>query len=136
MVTDAGGEKMSKSVGNFVNLTDLLEQSRRARLPLARRCSRTTAAPMQVTDATIERAVNTLAGLDAFGRRFAQVTPAPRRRGGDRERSSNSWTTTSTRRRPPRLIFDLVREANKAADAGDDKAAEARGGYRARDAAA
>ena len=117
MVTDAGGEKMSKSVGNFVNLTDLLEQvdGRAYRLLVLQSHYR---GPMQVTDATVERAVSTLSGLDAFGRRFAEISPSkalPEAVGKFVDFMDDDFNT------PPAmaLIFDLVREANKAADADD-----------------
>jgi cysteinyl-tRNA synthetase len=122
MVTAAGGEKMSKSLGNFVNLTDLLEQvdGRAYRLLTLQSHYR---GPMEVTDATMGRAVSTLAGLDAFGRRFGSVTPAAADEAAIAKFVALLDDDFNT---PPAtaLIFDLVREANKAADAGDNVAAE------------
>jgi cysteinyl-tRNA synthetase len=123
MVTDAGGEKMSKSVGNFVNLTDLLEQvdGRAYRLLVLQSHYRS---PMQVTDTTIERAVNTLGGLDAFGRRFAGVVPEAK---NDAVVQQFIELLDDDFKTPPAVasIFELVTEANKAADAGDDDTARA-----------
>jgi cysteinyl-tRNA synthetase len=123
MVTAAGGEEMHKSLGNAMNLTDLLDtvDGRAYRLLVLQSHYR---GPLQVTDATIERAVNTLSGLDAFGRRFADVPPSPalpEAVAKFRELLDDDFNT------PPAtaLIFDLVRDANKAADAGDRSAAHA-----------
>jgi cysteinyl-tRNA synthetase len=121
MVTAAGGEEMHKSLGNFVNLTDLLERvdGRAYRLLVLQSHYRS---PLQVTDDTIERAVSTLDRLDAFARRFASA------KGGtvntpdiDRfiERMDDDLDTPAV----TAAIFDLVREANAAADAGDEPAA-------------
>jgi cysteinyl-tRNA synthetase len=121
MVMADDGQKMSKSLNNFVTLTDLLEQvdGRAYRLLVLQSHYRS---PLQVTDATIERAVTTLARLDAFARRFAAA------RGGvvntpdiDRfiDRMEDDLDT-------PGVIaaaFDLVRAANAAADAGDEPTA-------------
>ncbi len=121
MVVAEGGEKMSKSLNNFVSLTDLLEKvdGRAYRLLVLQSHYR---GPMEVTAATIERSVSTLAGLDAFGRRFADVTAAPadaavvERFVGLLDDDFNTPPATA-------LIFDLVREANKAADKGNVAAA-------------
>ncbi|MEY2426967.1 MAG: cysteinyl-tRNA synthetase [Actinomycetota bacterium] len=123
MVMADDGQKMSKSLNNFVTLTDLLEKvdGRAYRLLVLQSHYRS---PVQVTDDTIERAVNTLTGLDAFGRRFAEVEAAPVDTAAvDRfvalmDDDLNTPSATAA-------IFDLVRDANKAADAGDAAAAEA-----------
>jgi cysteinyl-tRNA synthetase len=122
MVTAEGGEEMHKSLGNFVNLTDLLERvdGRAYRLLVLQSHYRS---PLQVTDDTIERAVSTLERLDAFARRFA---PA---KGGvvnaadiDHfvERMDDDLDTPAV----TAAVFDLVRAANAAADAGDEPTAE------------
>jgi cysteinyl-tRNA synthetase len=121
MVTAAGGEEMHKSLGNFVNLTDLLDRvdGRAYRMLVLQSHYRS---PLQVTDDTIERAVSTLERLDAFGRRFAAA------RGGtvntpdiDRfiERMDDDLDTPAVMA----AVFDLVREANAAADSGDEPTA-------------
>jgi cysteinyl-tRNA synthetase len=123
MVTAAGGEEMHKSLGNFVNLTDLLDKvdGRAYRLLVLQSHYRS---PVEVTDATIERAVNTLEGLDAFGRRFADVPPAPALPDVVEKFVALMDDDFNT---PPAtaLLFDLVRDANKAADARDHEGAHA-----------
>ena len=63
------GEKMSKSVGNFTSLSDLLERSdpRSYRLLVLRSHYRS---PIEVTPETIEDAESGLARLDEMARRF------------------------------------------------------------------
>jgi len=65
-----GDEKMSKSLGNFTSLTDLLAQTdaRAYRLLVIRSHYRS---PIEVTPATIADAERALVRLDAFARRFA-----------------------------------------------------------------
>ena len=64
-----GSEKMSKSLGNFTSLTDLLEKTdaRAYRLLVLRSHYRS---PIEVTPATIADAERALARLDALARRF------------------------------------------------------------------
>ncbi len=70
-----GGEKMSKSLGNITNLTDLLASvdPRAYRLVVLQSHYR---APVEVTGATMDAATATLAGLDAFARRVADLPAA------------------------------------------------------------
>ena len=77
--------------------------------------------PIEVTDASLADAEAALGRLDAFARRVGR---ARRARGRTRPRRASTcsgppWTTTSTPRRSTRLLFDLVRRANAALDAGD-----------------
>jgi cysteinyl-tRNA synthetase len=69
-----GGEKMSKSLGNFTSLTDLLERAdpRAYRLLVLRAHYRS---PIEVTPSTIEQAEQGLARLDDMARRFDVVAP-------------------------------------------------------------
>jgi cysteinyl-tRNA synthetase len=69
------GEKMSKSLGNFTNLLDLIDEAdvRAYRLLVLQAHYRT---PMDVTKDTIAVAEKTLEGLDGFARRFASVVEA------------------------------------------------------------
>ena len=132
------GEKMSKSLGNFTSLTDLLDRSdaRAYRLLVLRSHYRS---PIEVTPETIADAESGLARLDEMARRFAigdllaggpVVDPA---QSGD---PAGSDVDTDTVRRfrdrmdddldtPGALaiVFDLVRQANSAADAGDSTGA-------------
>ena len=70
-----GDEKMSKSLGNFTSLTDLLAQTdgRAYRLLVLRSHYRS---PIDVTPATIADAERALGRLDALARRFALPTLA------------------------------------------------------------
>ena len=117
-----GGEKMSKSLGNFRTLTDMLTvvDPRAYRLVVLQSHYR---APVEVTGATLEQATKTLAGLDAFARRAADLP------GGavadaaalDRFRAAMDDDLDT-----PRVMADLaglVRSANTALDAGDVAAA-------------
>src|SRR5437764_6572616 len=69
------GTKMSKSLGNFVNLTELLERAdgRAYRLLILQSHYRS---PLEVKGHTIRRAENSLDGLDAFARRTADLPAA------------------------------------------------------------
>ena len=66
---EVAGEKMSKSLGNFTSLTDLLERSdpRGYRLLVLRAHYRS---PIEVTGATVADAEQALARLDGLARRF------------------------------------------------------------------
>ncbi len=72
---EVAGEKMSKSLGNFTTLTELLEftDPRAYRLVVLQSHYR---APVEVTARTLEAAAATLAGLDDFARRTAELPPA------------------------------------------------------------
>ncbi|HEX3948110.1 MAG TPA: cysteine--tRNA ligase, partial [Acidimicrobiales bacterium] len=79
-----GGEKMSKSLGNFTSLTDLLDRSdpRAYRLLVLRSHYRS---PIEVTTETVADAEKGLDRLDALARRFSLADPlaaGPGRRGG------------------------------------------------------
>ena len=126
-----GGEKMSKSLGNFTSLADLLERSdaRAYRLLVLRSHYRS---PIEVTPETIAQAEAGLARLDELARRFDLADPLA---DGPAVDPASARTATSTTRRRGRLpgpmdddldtpgalatVFDLVRRANAAADAGD-----------------
>ena len=143
------GEKMSKSLGNFTSLADLLERSdaRAYRLLVLRSHYRS---PIEVTPETIADAEAGLARLDEMARRFGigdllaggpVVDPARPCPGGCRPPRSTStrWPGSGDRMdddldTPGALatVFDLVRQANAAADAGDTAAAAPIGGGRRR----
>jgi cysteinyl-tRNA synthetase len=104
------GEKMSKSLGNVINLVDLVERydPRAFRLLLLQSHYRS---PMDVTDETMRAAEASLERLDSFGRRFAFAR--------DGAPDDDSLSTFRTRMDDDldtpaamALLFDLVRRAN------------------------
>jgi cysteinyl-tRNA synthetase len=139
------GEKMSKSVGNFTSLTDLLERSdgRAYRLLVLRSHYRS---PIEVTPETIADAEAGLARLDEMARRFGlgdllaegPVTDAADRAGSSADDGVDVDTVDvgSVARFRARMdddldtpgalaiVFDLVRRANSAADSADAAGAE------------
>ena len=134
------GEKMSKSLGNFTSLSDLLEKSdgRAYRLLVLRSHYRS---PIEVTPTSIADAEAGLARLDGMARRFgigdllaAGPVVDPAGAGGTaagpvadrgavarfRDRMDDDLDTPGALA----VVFDLVRQANSAADAGDTAGAE------------
>ena len=109
------GEKMSKSLGNFTTLVDVLDQydPRAFRLLVLQTHYRR---QMEIGEKELVRR--------GEGGRAARRARAPRARRGlpdgrasaTSRRSATRWTTTSTR--PPRspYVFELVRDANIALD--------------------
>lgn len=111
---EVGGEKMSKSSGNFTSLTDLLARTdpRAYRLLVLRSHYRS---PMEVTPATVADAEAGLERLDSFARRFppgAGAGPAAAALERFRELMDDDLRTPQA----TALLFDLVGRAN----AGDD----------------
>jgi cysteinyl-tRNA synthetase len=118
---EVSGEKMSKSLGNFTTLLDLLDEAdgRAYRLLVLQAHYR---APIEVSKETIGSATEALRRLDSFGRRFATVsdgetTPDAAALESFRERMDDDLDTPAAMA----LLFDLVRRAN----ASDDRAAAA-----------
>jgi cysteinyl-tRNA synthetase len=118
---EVDGEKMSKSLGNFTNLLDLIEttDARAYRLLVLQSHYR---APIEVSKDTAAAASRALERLDTFARRFASA------QGGSadeaaldrfRERMDDDLDTPAAMA----LLFDLVRRAN--ADADEQAAATA-----------
>jgi cysteinyl-tRNA synthetase len=111
------GEKMSKSLRNFTSLTDLVARSepRAFRLLVLQSHYRS---PMEVTPETMMHAEHALAGLDGFARRAAELPAA----GPDEivlERFHNHMDDDLDTPAATALLFDTVRRANTALDAGD-----------------
>ena len=120
-VVDAEGEKMSKSIGNVSNLLDLIEHydPRAYRLVLLQSHYRS---PVRLGQAAIDQAVASLAGLDAFASRaagLASVDPDPAVLDAFRAAMEDDLDTPKAMA----LVFDTVRAANAAIDAGDEAAA-------------
>jgi len=126
---EVAGEKMSKSLGNFTTLTDLLERSdaRAYRLLVLQSHYR---APIEVTPETIGQAERSLERLDALVRRLGVTSPladAPYVAGvpateavaepAVREFEAHLDDDLDTPRALAR-VFSMVTEANAEADAG------------------
>ena len=118
-VVDAEGEKMSKSLGNFTTLLDLVDtmDPRSYRLLLLQSHYRS---PVSVNTDTVGAAERALAGLDTFARRAADagVCAAPADAGlvaSFRERMDDDLDTANAMA----LVFDAARRGNAAIDAGD-----------------
>jgi cysteinyl-tRNA synthetase len=131
-MVEIGGEKMSKSLGNFTNLADLLDSSDpRAYRLLVLQCHYR--APMEVGPAALAAATQTLERLDSLARRVDEAALAldagdVDRAWGDlearfRERMDDDLDTP----RATALVFDAVRSANAALDDGDTVGGVARG---------
>ena len=133
---EVAGEKMSKSVGNFISLTDLLarEDSRAYRMLVLQAHYRS---PVEVTPDTIARASSTLERLDVFAGRFPAAfaearsgpPPAPAPAPSFQSAASEPAASVLDRFRAameddldtPRamaIVSDALRQANAAADAG------------------
>ena len=117
------GEKMSKSLGNITNLTDLRSavDPRAYRLGVLQSHYR---APVEVTGATLDAATSTLAGLDAFARRVADLPAAPADAGA-LERFAAAMDDDLDTPRAMAEMLTIVRAANTALDAGDTDTAAA-----------
>ena len=118
-VVDAEGEKMSKSLGNVDNLLDLLDRydTRTYRLLLLQSHYRS---PVRVGTDSLQAAERALGGLDAFAARSRDVDGRP---DADvltafRERMDDDLDTPGAMA----VVFDTVRRANAAIDAGDPAA--------------
>ena len=116
-VVDIEGEKMSKSLGNVLNLIDLLEKydPRAYRMLLLQTHYRS---PTRVGQENIDACVSALAGLDSFAARtsaHSNGTPDPTIMNQFTTAMDNDLDTTTVMA----LVFDSVRRANTAMDTGD-----------------
>jgi cysteinyl-tRNA synthetase len=116
-VVDIEGEKMSKSLGNVLNLIDLLEKydPRAYRMLLLQTHYRS---PTRVGQENIDACVSALAGLDSFAARTAAHSdgmPDPILISQFTTAMDNDLDTTTVMA----LVFDSVRRANTAMDSGD-----------------
>ena len=118
---EVGGEKMSKSLGNFTTLTDLLAQhdQRAYRLLVLQAHYRS---PVEITGDTVERAERSLETLDNFARRATELPDVAADEdalGRFREAMDDDLDTPAAMA----VVFDLARRANVAIDAGETGAA-------------
>jgi cysteinyl-tRNA synthetase len=114
---EVGGEKMSKSLGNFTNLMDMVESSdpRAYRLLVLRAHYRS---PIEVNQSTADDASKALESLDGFARRSATWPPVD----ADPKALDDFVAAMDDDLDTPRAVaqlFTLVRRANQAADDGD-----------------
>ena len=109
-MVEVGGEKMSKSLGNYTSLTDLLSQGygRAYRLLVLRAHYRS---PITVDAATLADAREGMERLDAFARSFNDGAAVADAAALDQFRTfmDDDFNTP----RATALLFDLVRAANK-----------------------
>jgi len=118
-IVDAEGEKMSKSIGNVANLLDLLEQydGRTYRMLLLQSHYRS---PVRIGVENLQAAERSLAGLDAFAARSAGTTGAPDPAVLDAFRTAMDDDLDTPGAMA--VLFETVRRANTALDAGADDA--------------
>ncbi|MCU1449118.1 MAG: cysS [Acidimicrobiales bacterium] len=118
---EVAGEKMSKSLGNFTNLTDLLDQidGRAYRLLVLQAHYRS---PIDVTRDALTQATEGLDRLDTFARRVADLPAADADTAtlaAFRRQMDNDLQTSEA----VALLFETVRRSNAALDAGDSASA-------------
>ena len=118
---EVGGEKMSKSLGNFTNLLDLVDEHdpRSYRLLVLQAHYRS---PVEVTAPTVASAEAALDRLDALARRSADLPaadPDPAALEAFRTAMDDDLDTPLAMAQ----VFGLVTEANRMLDAGDPGAA-------------
>jgi cysteinyl-tRNA synthetase len=120
---EVGGEKMSKSLGNFTNLLDLVESTdpRAYRLLVLRAHYRS---PLEITRASTADAAASLKDLDTFARRVAAAGLPAAEPDVDaitafRDAMDDDLGTPAV----VAQLFGLVRRVNTALDAGDPIAA-------------
>ena len=122
-VVDLEGEKMSKSLGNVLNLLDLLDKydPRAYRMLLLQTHYRS---PVRVGQDNIDSCVAALAGLDSFAARTASYEGGvadPDMVAMFRASMDNDLDTPAAMA----LVFDTVRRTNIATDSGKDAAVPA-----------
>jgi cysteinyl-tRNA synthetase len=116
-VVDLEGEKMSKSLGNVLNLLDLLDKydPRAYRMLLLQTHYRS---PVRVGQDNIDASVSALAGLDSFAARTSTLTQSS----ADVDvlhRFADVMDNDLDTPAAMALVFDTVRRANTAFDNGD-----------------
>jgi cysteinyl-tRNA synthetase len=117
-VVDAEGEKMSKSLGNFANLLDLVESvdPRSYRMLILQSHYRS---PLRVDRSTIEPAERAVERLDALARRAGGSAPAGEPDGAVLAAFRAKMDADLDTPGAMAVVFDAVTRANAALDAGD-----------------
>lgn len=120
-VVDLEGEKMSKSLGNVLNLLDLLDKydPRAYRMLLLQTHYRS---PVRVGQDNIDSSVSALAGLDSFAARTSSLADANSDADVIQQFNSAMENDLDTPAAMA-LVFDTVRRANTAVDNGDTSTA-------------
>ncbi len=140
-LVEVGGQKMSKSLGNYLTLADLVERAdpRAYRLLVLRAKYRS---PLEVTPELLGEAGRAVERLDELAGRLATARPAAADPdpGGPGERSATTAADALAARFQSAMdddldtagavaaLFDGVREANRLLDAADPAGAVAVGG--------
>jgi len=122
---EVDGTKMSKSLGNFTNLVELIDShdARAFRLLVLRSHYRS---PIDVNNDSISDAEAALARLDAFAGRIGDAELAPALPDTDvMERFVAAMDDDLDTPAATAVLFDTVRRANTALDSGDDAVAAA-----------
>ena len=119
---EVGGEKMSKSLGNFTNLLDLVDSTdpRAYRLLVLRSHYRS---PLEITRTTTDDASAALRRLDAFARRVASAHLAADPDAESIARFRSAMDDDLDTPAAMALVFGLVGRVNSALDAGDSDTA-------------
>ena len=119
-VVDAEGEKMSKSLGNVTNLLDLLDRydARAYRMLLLQTHYRS---PVRVGKDNLDASVNALAGIDAFAARTSSLVAAADVVADVTTLDEFRAAMDDDLNTPVAMgvLFDAVRRANIAVDAGN-----------------
>ena len=124
-MVNVAGEKMSKSLGNFTTVTDLVEHHdpRALRLLILQTHYRKT---MEVNAAAMAQAEAAMDRLDALARRVTTTGIDLAAAGRDDEAIASFVAAMEDDLGTPKAmatVFDLVGKANAAMDGGDDSAA-------------
>jgi len=123
-VTDPGGEKMSKSLGNAMRVDEVVKRyaPRAVRFYLAAPHYRSM---VEFSGKAVEEAAASLARVDSFVARAADVVADPAALGAVPEKFAAALDDDLGTPAAVAVLHETVREGNRALDAGDTAGAEA-----------